>query len=257
MTTWSCARWVAGPSPSPRATTVCSAPIQPIAVKPGKPTWFSRQGKRLALGLPGNPAAARRILLTDPLPPLPPDRASNRLLRLACRLGDAQIVGSDQTWENWIAPSQCVDYVVPDGFTNQGHLLTIEPGVRAAFGPRAVLLIRSHSAGIRAVGTEEEPIVLTGMAAERGNWGTLWLDGSAHVENRIEHVTIEYGGDANLSGSITQGNLLLTGDTETTLDFEGLDIGSMERDGPGKLVLRAQHGRQHRAPRPRREHVHA
>lgn len=129
----------------------------------------------------------------------------------------AQIVGSDQTWENWIAPSQCVDYVVPDGFTNQGHLLTIEPGVRAAFGPRAVLLIRSHSAGIRAVGTEEEPIVLTGMAAERGNWGTLWLDGSAHVENRIEHVTIEYGGDANLSGSITQGNLLLTGDTETTL----------------------------------------
>lgn len=32
--------------------------IEKVAVKPGKPTWFSRQGKRLALGLPGNPAAA-------------------------------------------------------------------------------------------------------------------------------------------------------------------------------------------------------
>jgi molybdopterin molybdotransferase len=32
--------------------------FEKIAVKPGKPTWFSRQGKRLALGLPGNPAAA-------------------------------------------------------------------------------------------------------------------------------------------------------------------------------------------------------
>jgi molybdopterin molybdotransferase len=32
--------------------------FEKIAVKPGKPTWFSKQGKRLGLGLPGNPAAA-------------------------------------------------------------------------------------------------------------------------------------------------------------------------------------------------------
>ena len=29
-----------------------------IAVKPGKPTWFSRRNNQLALGLPGNPASA-------------------------------------------------------------------------------------------------------------------------------------------------------------------------------------------------------
>ncbi|MEZ5939088.1 MAG: molybdopterin molybdotransferase MoeA [Hyphomonadaceae bacterium] len=29
-----------------------------VAMKPGKPTWFSRNDRRLALGLPGNPAAA-------------------------------------------------------------------------------------------------------------------------------------------------------------------------------------------------------
>lgn len=32
--------------------------FEKIAVKPGKPTWFSAQGRRLVLGLPGNPAAA-------------------------------------------------------------------------------------------------------------------------------------------------------------------------------------------------------
>jgi molybdopterin molybdotransferase len=32
--------------------------FEKIAVKPGKPTWFSKNEERLALGLPGNPAAA-------------------------------------------------------------------------------------------------------------------------------------------------------------------------------------------------------
>jgi molybdopterin molybdotransferase len=32
--------------------------FEKIAVKPGKPTWFSQAGSQLALGLPGNPAAA-------------------------------------------------------------------------------------------------------------------------------------------------------------------------------------------------------
>ncbi len=32
--------------------------FQKIAVKPGKPTWFSRNGRTLVLGLPGNPTAA-------------------------------------------------------------------------------------------------------------------------------------------------------------------------------------------------------
>lgn len=32
--------------------------FEKVAVKPGKPTWFSARADRLALGLPGNPAAA-------------------------------------------------------------------------------------------------------------------------------------------------------------------------------------------------------
>jgi molybdopterin molybdotransferase len=32
--------------------------FEKVAIKPGKPTWFSRRGAQLVLGLPGNPAAA-------------------------------------------------------------------------------------------------------------------------------------------------------------------------------------------------------
>jgi molybdopterin molybdotransferase len=32
--------------------------FEKVAIKPGKPTWFSRRGSQLVLGLPGNPAAA-------------------------------------------------------------------------------------------------------------------------------------------------------------------------------------------------------
>lgn len=34
------------------------AVFEKVAVKPGKPTWFSRRGPQRALGLPGNPASA-------------------------------------------------------------------------------------------------------------------------------------------------------------------------------------------------------
>ena len=32
--------------------------FEKVAIKPGKPTWFSKRGSQLVLGLPGNPAAA-------------------------------------------------------------------------------------------------------------------------------------------------------------------------------------------------------
>lgn len=48
--------------------------FEKIAVKPGKPTWFSASGNRRVLGLPGNPASAfvcahlflRALILRDP-----------------------------------------------------------------------------------------------------------------------------------------------------------------------------------------------
>ena len=85
--------------------------FEKIAVKPGKPTWFSKQGRRLALGLPGNPAAAMvtaqlflrplidaLTLAPSPAPsvqrahvdtPLPPSGSREEYLRAILAIDDA------------------------------------------------------------------------------------------------------------------------------------------------------------------------
>ncbi|PAP75635.1 Ig-like domain-containing protein [Rubrivirga marina] len=126
------------------------------------------------------------------------------------------VLSGGATWENWIDPPACVDYVVTRNVTTQG-LLAIEPGVRAAFAEDVTLVVRGAASGLRAAGTATEPIVLTGTEARRGHWGAVWLDGADHAENRLEHVTIEHGGGGSFSGSITRGNLLITGGAESTL----------------------------------------
>ncbi len=123
-------------------------------------------------------------------------------------------MSTDATWENWIELPECVDYLVKGGITNSGGLLTIEPGVRAAW-EEGTLVIRG-SGGLLAVGTDTDPIVLTGTDSVRGHWGGVWLDGTAHAENRLEYITIEYTGGGNLSGSIRRGSLIMTG-SETSL----------------------------------------
>jgi len=125
-------------------------------------------------------------------------------------------LSSGATWENWVDPPACVDYVVTRSATAQG-VLTVEPGVRAAFADGVSLVVRGVDDGLRAAGTAGEPIVLTGTEARRGHWGAVWLDGSDHAENRLEHVTIEYGGGGRFSGSISKGNLLMTGGAASTL----------------------------------------
>lgn len=125
-------------------------------------------------------------------------------------------ISADVTWENWLADPECVDYSV-GRLSVSAAVITIEPGVRVAFEADRSLVIRGDDTGLRAVGTAQDPIILTGLEDTRGSWGSLWLDGSAHPENRLEHVLIEYGGGARFSGSIFPGALLMTGGTETTL----------------------------------------
>ena len=82
------------------------APVfQKIAVKPGKPTWFSKREKQLVLGLPGNPASAfvcahlflRALIEGDPTlqtcpahlsAPLPANGPRENFLRAIIELGD-------------------------------------------------------------------------------------------------------------------------------------------------------------------------
>lgn len=81
-----------------------------------------------------------------------------------------------------------------------GATLTLKPGVTIKFASGKVMSIRNDGR-LSAVGTAENPIMLTGSEATRGYWGGLRIFESNSADNRLEFVTIEYGGgywEANL-----------------------------------------------------------
>jgi hypothetical protein len=101
---------------------------------------------------------------------------------------------SDQTW-----PGIDGDYLLT-GDVSVGAFLTIDPGARLVFQAGHDMSVNS-SGQLSAVGTADEPIVFTGEEQTRGFWGGLRLYQSNSTDNRLDYVTIEYGGgyhDANL-----------------------------------------------------------
>lgn len=126
------------------------------------------------------------------------------------------VMGSDATWENWVANPTCFDYVVTGNVNNQGSLLTIEPGVAVGF--QANSLVIRGAAGLLAAGTEQEPIRFSGTTNQRGHWNGILLDGTEHELNRIEHVTIEHAGVGSWSGSVVKANLMIRGSSTTLLN---------------------------------------
>jgi len=70
--------------------------------------------------------------------------------------------------------------------------LVFDPGVYIEFESGVRMDVTSGS--LWAVGTALQPIVLTGQEASRAYWGGLRFYQSNSVNNRLEHVYIEYGG---------------------------------------------------------------
>ena len=82
--------------------------FEKVAVRPGKPTWFSRTASKRVLGLPGNPASAlvcahlflQPLLTGAPLPlvkarlaaPLPANGPREQYMRAAISLTDGGVV---------------------------------------------------------------------------------------------------------------------------------------------------------------------
>ncbi|MBE2250224.1 MAG: hypothetical protein IAE78_11800 [Myxococcus sp.] len=73
-----------------------------------------------------------------------------------------------------------------------GITLTIAPGAKLVFSSETALLIDAQQS-LQAVGTSEEPIVLTGALPVRGHWRGLKFTGTS-VLSRLDYVTVEYGG---------------------------------------------------------------
>ena len=225
-----------GPDPNPQVTGVSitspsnmldvgttlklQAVVQPLSAPQGV-TWSvsdthiaSVDASGLVSGLNPGPVTVTATSVANP--------ARSATIQLNCNCPTPRIgtvpASTNTTWQDWIPSMECVDYVVNTSVTVAGGVLTIEPGVVAAFEASRMLRI-SSTGGISAAGTAQEPIILTGVQPTRGYWGGVYLDASGHASNQISHTTIEYAGIASLSGSIRRANLIVS----TTSNNEALN----------------------------------
>ncbi len=102
-----------------------------------------------------------------------------------------------------------------------GATLQIDPGVTLRFGPGAKLLIEETGA-IRATGTVEEPVVMTGTVAAMGHWEGVEFVNATSQSSRLEHVVIEYAGGG--PEDERQAGLTLTGETGSSVDLVNCEL---------------------------------
>ncbi|MDP1917991.1 MAG: hypothetical protein Q8L14_17235 [Myxococcales bacterium] len=74
-----------------------------------------------------------------------------------------------------------------------GVTLTLAPGAKLVFSSETALLIEAAQS-LQAIGTQDEPIILTGALPVRGHWRGLKLTGTT-VPSQLDYVIVEYGGD--------------------------------------------------------------
>ncbi len=112
-------------------------------------------------------------------------------------------------------PGAEIDYIVECVMTVEKDIV-IEPGVRIAFELDAGLHIKENG-NLTAVGTADEPILFTGTEKVRGFWKGVAFT-SPGVRNKLEHVTIEYGGGAAIHANVKPANLTVSYDTRLSVD---------------------------------------
>jgi hypothetical protein len=84
--------------------------------------------------------------------------------------------------------------LAPNGLSvTEDTLLTVAPGTRIVFGADTSLI--AYDGGkLNAVGTSDEPIVLTGEEEIPSFWVGVKFTGTNSTDNALNHVTIEYAG---------------------------------------------------------------
>lgn len=95
-------------------------------------------------------------------------------------------------------PEAPVDYIISCEI-NVDAKLTVEPGVVIAFESDASMKV-NQDATLIMEGTANKPIVLTGVAEEKGLWRGMLIE-SNKASNTMKYVTIEYAGSSSASHS--------------------------------------------------------
>ncbi len=109
-------------------------------------------------------------------------------------------VTKDATWNRLTVPVLVSANVQVD----KEKLLTIDAGAKFSFAQDMELTIYG---GLKAIGTEQEPIIFTGKQATVGYWDKIYFTHSNDIRNKMSYCTVEY---ANGSGAIdTYGTTIL------------------------------------------------
>lgn len=84
--------------------------------------------------------------------------------------------------------------------------LTLEPGVDLRFAADTLMYV-SQNGSLNAVGTQAQPILITGVTPSAGFWNGIQWVSSTSTKNRLSYVTVEYGG----GDPARSGNLIVEG----------------------------------------------
>ena len=136
-------------------------------------------------------------------------------------------ISEDVTWENLD-----VDYRLSSSEVEvtDNAVLTIEPGTTLEFEDDGYIELNEQG-GLVADGTEEEPIIFTATTEQPGWWNGIYVRSTTNPENKLNWVTVEYGGGEEFfrSGS---GNVIIgrrSGDS--TIDITNSTIRQSENYG--------------------------
>lgn len=110
--------------------------------------------------------------------------------------GSETLSGSMSSNRTLVNRNDGIDYIIDGYFYIEGNaLLTVEPGVKIAFTGVGSGISVGENAGLRMVGTPQQPIILTGPVnnQNKGSWDQVSIYSSRN-DNQFEYVQFINGG---------------------------------------------------------------
>ena len=144
--------------------------------------------------------------------------------------GAVEISGAISSNATWTNHSGGVDYIIDGTFWVEGNaLLTIEPGVTIMFTGTDGSIIVEENAGLRMVGTADNPITLTGPTNNQnpGAWDRVEVTSNRN-DNQFEYVNFVNGGSGDqvlyVSGKLSMKhcNINYSQSNGAVLGYEGV-----------------------------------
>ncbi|MFB6178742.1 MAG: hypothetical protein ABEI77_03335 [Halorientalis sp.] len=122
---------------------------------------------------------------------------------------DSPIELTESIESDTVLGDECSSYLVTEDISVTGGAnLTIQPGTTLTFDQGTTLEVRDDSS-LTAQGTCTDPILMTGAQSTRGYWDGLIFRGTDNLDNRLRHVTVEYGGGKKAYFNVRKGGIQL------------------------------------------------